>query len=171
MRRRWRLILPILGLLLFGFGSYVSFRTERVNPLPSNRYFWWASIRLDRDPLGRPSSLPAPQQNEDGSITWDPVTRWVTPGPLAMFLMISAIPAFAVGAIAVGGLGRLGISQVSSFMVLMPLLISAWYYAVGLLIDRWIGRHQLQAPTANSERRTTSDSAPSAPTPASPSAD
>jgi len=50
-----------------------------------------------------------------------------------MFLMISAIPAFAVGAIAVGGLGRLGISQVSSFMVLMPLLISTWYYALGLL--------------------------------------
>ena len=76
-----------------------------------------------------------------------------------MFLMISAIPAFAVGAIAVGGLGRLGISQVSSFMVLMPLLISTWYYALGLLIDRCVGRksHQLQIPTANSERPTTND--------------
>ena len=159
MRRRWRICLPVLGLLLFAVGSCVSFRMEREHPLSSDCYFWWSSIRLDRDPLGRHSPPPSPQQKQDGSVDWGPVTRWVIPGPAAKFLMISALLAFAMGGIGVGGLGRLGISQVASFMVLMPLLISASYYAVGLLIDRWIGRrsHRGVIPAANSERPTTSD--------------
>jgi len=59
---------------------------------------------------------------------------------MAKFLMISALPAFAVGGLAVGGFGRLGVSQVSSFMVLMPPLIAAWYFFVGWLVDRWVYR-------------------------------
>ena len=140
MRWHWRLFLPTLGLVLFGVGSYVDFRMDREHPLPSNRYFWWSSIRLDRDPLGRNSPPRASHQNDDGSVGWDPPTRWVTPGPVAKFLMISALPAFAAGGLAVGGLGRLGVNQVSSFMVLMPVLIAAWYFFVGWLVDRWVYR-------------------------------
>jgi high-affinity Fe2+/Pb2+ permease len=62
---------------------------------------------------------------------------WVEPGWFAKSLMLSAFPAFVLGAVVVHGLGRLGISEVSSFMVLMPLLISAWFYFVGWLVDRW----------------------------------
>jgi hypothetical protein len=51
--------------------------------------------------------------------------------------MLSAFPAFVFGGVIVRSLGRLGISEVSSFMVLMPLLISAWFYFVGWLVDRW----------------------------------
>jgi hypothetical protein len=61
---------------------------------------------------------------------------WVEPGWFAKSLMLSAFPAFVFGAAVVHGLGRLGISEVSSFMVLMPLLIFAWFYFVGWLVDR-----------------------------------
>jgi hypothetical protein len=63
--------------------------------------------------------------------------------------MLSAFPAFVVGGLAVGGLGRLGISEFSTFMLLMPVLIVAWYYFVGWLLDRWLGkRRQQSAATA-----------------------
>jgi hypothetical protein len=32
----------------------------------------------------------------------------------------------------------MGINQVSSFMLMMPVLIGAWYYLIGWLLDRWI---------------------------------
>ena len=139
MRKRWQIILPILGFLLFGVGSYVDFRMEKEYPLASNRYFWWSSIRLDRDPLGRHAPASHPTQR-DGSIGWDPPTKSVSPGPVAKFLMYSALPAFAVGAVVVGALGQVGISQVATFMTAMPLLIAAWYFFVGWLIDRWTFR-------------------------------
>jgi hypothetical protein len=47
--------------------------------------------------------------------------------------MVSALPAFIIGGLAVSGLGRLGVSQVSSFMFVMPALIFVWYYFVGWL--------------------------------------
>jgi hypothetical protein len=63
--------------------------------------------------------------------------------------MLSAFPAFVVGGLAVEGLGRLGISEFSTFMFLMPVLIVAWYYLVGWLLDRWLGkRRQQTAATA-----------------------
>ena len=52
--------------------------------------------------------------------------------------MVSALPAFIIGGLAVSGLGRLGVSQVSSFMFVMPALIFVWYYFVGWLLDGWI---------------------------------
>lgn len=48
--------------------------------------------------------------------------------------MLSALPAFLVGGFVVGALGSLGISQVSNFMFLMPVLIFAWYYVVCRLL-------------------------------------
>jgi hypothetical protein len=68
------------------------------------------------------------------------MSLWVDPGLLAEVLMLSALPAFAVVAFVVARLGRFGLSEVSSFMVSMPLLIFAWHYAVGWLIDRWRSR-------------------------------
>ncbi|MGB9465504.1 MAG: hypothetical protein WBR10_10350 [Candidatus Acidiferrum sp.] len=50
---------------------------------------------------------------------------------------MSAIPAFVVEAVVIGGLGRIGINEIWGFMISMPLLIFAWYYFVGWLIDRW----------------------------------
>src|ERR1700677_1054316 len=39
MRIRWRLVLPLVWLLLFGWGSYESVRWRPA----SSRYFWWSS--------------------------------------------------------------------------------------------------------------------------------
>jgi hypothetical protein len=63
---------------------------------------------------------------------------WVNPGWLSKWLMLSAMPAFVVEAAILVGLSRLGINEIWGFIISMPLLISAWYYFVGWLIDRWI---------------------------------
>jgi hypothetical protein len=41
-------------------------------------------------------------------------------------------------------LGRLGISEISSFMVVTPLAIFAWHYFLGCLIDRYRKRKPSQ---------------------------
>ena len=70
---------------------------------------------------------------------------------------MSALPAFLVGALFVAVLGRLGVNQVWSFLATMPVLILAWCFFVGRLLDKWIRRAK-QIPVARdypvSERRT-----------------
>ena len=62
--------------------------------------------------------------------------------------MLSALPAFVVGTAVVRGLAGLGVSEVWSFMIVMPLLILAWFYFVGWLTDRWVHkRSQRRAQT------------------------
>jgi hypothetical protein len=135
---RWRIVLPVIGLLLFAGGSYESLRINREAQKTPSRYFWWSSIRLDADPLDQRSQVATPCKDAKGDcVGWDPVFRWVDPGLLAKSLMLSALPAFVIGILVVRGLGRMGVSEVSSFMASMPVLIVAWYYTVGLLIDRW----------------------------------
>ena len=63
---------------------------------------------------------------------------WVDPSLLAQFLMLAALPAFVIGTAGVRGLASLGVSEVETFMILMPLLIFAWFYLVGWLVDRWV---------------------------------
>ena len=50
--------------------------------------------------------------------------------------MVSAFPAFVVGKLFVHALGQQGVNEIASFMVLMPMLVSGWYFAVGWLVDR-----------------------------------
>ena len=138
VRIRWRLILPILGLLLFSSGSYESFANGSFG---QHRYFWWASIRLDSDTLNKkyPPTQRSCRNNPDGSTDCaviEPITLCVYPGWLARFLFLTAMPAFLLGIGIVGGLGRIGVSQVWSFMISTPLLILAWFYFVGWLLDR-----------------------------------
>jgi ABC-type dipeptide/oligopeptide/nickel transport system permease subunit len=84
---------------------------------------------LDSDPANRQAS------------TWDLTIadRWIDPGILEIVLIVAALPAFIVGGISVAVLGRLGINQVSSFFVLMPILIFMWFHFVGRLVDRLFG--------------------------------
>jgi hypothetical protein len=137
MRKRWRVVSPVIGIILFNVVSYHSLRVDRETP---SRYFWWSSIRLDSDPSNRRNwgAIPCQDGKEN---CWELRTKWVDPGLLEQFLMLSALPAFAVGGFAVRSLGRMGINQVSSFMFLMPVLICAWYYFIGWLLDRWISKH------------------------------
>jgi hypothetical protein len=59
--------------------------------------------------------------------------------------MVSALPAFLVGVAIVRGLGHLGVNEVWSFFTSMPLLIFAWYYFIGWLIDRLKSRRTQRA--------------------------
>ena len=136
MQKRWRMVLPTVGIILFSVVSYHSSRVDRETP---SRYFWWSSIRLDSDPSNRRNWGAKPCQDGKENC-WELRTKWVDPGLLEQFLILSALPAFAVGGFAVRSLGRMGINQVSSFMFLMPVLICAWYYLIGWLLDRWISK-------------------------------
>jgi hypothetical protein len=139
MRNRWSLILPVVGLLLFAGVSLESLYSRHAYQKAPGRYFYWSSIRLNVDPLDRRPHATTPCKDAEGDcVGWDPVSVWVDPGLLAKSLMLSALPVFGVGMLVVRGLGRTGVSEVLSFMVSMPLLICAWYYAVGRLIDRWL---------------------------------
>jgi hypothetical protein len=131
--------LPVIGLALFSAESYHSIRFNRETQRIPSRYFWWSSLRLDSDPLNRHPKDATPCKNGEENC-WDLRDTWVDPAYLTRFQVLTAFPAFIVGGLAVGGLGKLGISEVSSFMFLMPVLIVAWYYFVGRLLDRWIGR-------------------------------
>lgn len=147
MRMLWRLILPICGLLLFSGESYQSFRSARESHREHWRFFYWSSIRLDSAPLSsQPESVTRPCSNgAENCIEFDPEIIWVTPGPLTKLLEVSALPAFVVGAVVVVGLGRLGINEVISFMILMPLLICGWFYFLGWFIDRWRYKRSLKS--------------------------
>ena len=147
MRIRWRLLLPVIGLVLFGGVSYDSLRVNREAKNATGRYFWWSSIRLDSDPLNRQPSTPCKERSAD-CVSWDPVYIWVDPGWLTKSLILSAFPAFLVGAIIVNGLKRLGISEVTTFMISMPLIIVGWYYLTGRLLDRWTNKRPRQPQSA-----------------------
>jgi hypothetical protein len=134
---RW--ILPILGLIVFSVISYNSFRWHRQYAKDSH-IFQWSSIHLDSDPLNRhPSIFRHPQcpPEQPNCFEWDLSTLAVEPGFLTRALMLSAFPAFIVGVVVVDLLGRVGVSQVASFMVSMPILIFAWFYLVGRALTKW----------------------------------
>jgi hypothetical protein len=141
---RWRLVLPLIGLILFGAETYDSLSVNRqLHRIPS-RYFWWSSIRLNADPLNKRSRISTPascREATENCTSWDLENIWITPGLLARSLMLSAFPAFMLGVIISLVLGRLGVNEISSFMLSMPLLVFAWYYFVGWLVDRVKQRH------------------------------
>src|ERR1700737_608126 len=116
MRLRWRVILPSIGLLLFAAETHHSVQT--IAHSRGDRYFWWSLIRLDSDPLNK-RVLPR-LSCADGSVNCAQRVlqdMWIDPGWLAKILMWSAFPAFVVNAFIIVLLGRLGVSQVLSFMI------------------------------------------------------
>jgi hypothetical protein len=141
MKNRWRLILPIVGLLLFGAVTQYAVRWNL--RMHSRQYFWWSAIRLNTDPLNRhpkPKVAEPCQKTEEPCFSWNPEFIWVEPGLLPSALLLSALPAFAIGDLMVRTLGKLGISELVTFMSSMPLLIAGWYFLVGSLVDWFIYR-------------------------------
>jgi hypothetical protein len=67
----------------------------------------------------------------------DPVGILVDPGLLAKCFALSTLPAWLTTIGIVRGLARLGVSEVTSFFVSMPLLTVIWCYFVGWALDRW----------------------------------
>lgn len=131
------MVLPAIGLILFSAISYHSYRWNREAHGTTSKYFWWSAIRLDSDPANQRKQGVTPCENgEENCNSWNLRDTWVDPGLLENLLLLSALPAFVIGRLAVGVLGKLGISQVLSFMIAMPVLIVAWYYFIGWLLDR-----------------------------------
>lgn len=135
---RGRFLLTIVGLLLFAGTTNDSLRVNREAKNATGRYFWWSSLRLDADPLSK-RSPPGCKDVRTGCNGWSPVI-WVDPGWLTKALILLALPAFLIGTTVAVGLGRLGMSEVSTFLISMPLLIAAWCYLVGWLFDRWTSK-------------------------------
>ena len=134
----WSLILPIAGLILFAVVSYRSMDVNHHEEGTPTKYYWWLSLRLDSDPLNKNPKPASPcQGKKENCVQWELSYQWVQPGLLDKLLVVSALPAFLAGAAIVIGLSKLGIDEVLTFMVSMPILIFAWYYLVGWLIDRW----------------------------------
>jgi hypothetical protein len=138
MRIRSRLVLPACGLVLFAILTYQSMVENRA--FHSSRYFWWSAIRLDSDPLNRHSAARAaiacPDKVEN-CMPFEPMQIWINPGWLTRSFMLLALPAFLATAGIVGGLARLGVSEIMSFFVSMPFLTVAWFYFAGWAFDRW----------------------------------
>ncbi len=139
MRKRWSLVLPLCGLALFLLGTYGSFRFNRqVFGSRPTRYFYWSSIRLDSDPLNQHQYPYFPPCKSGEESCFEPQTIWgADPGLVSMLFGLATLPAFIVGVAIVRGLARLGISEVATFLISMPLLILAWFYLLGSLVDRW----------------------------------
>lgn len=138
MRMRWRPTFCLLGAILFGLLTYGSLQVNRmIHQDHYGRFFWWGSVRLDSDPLNkRPGTKPcAPITDEE--CVGEPQYIWVDPGWIERALTLSAFPAFLIGIPVVRGLSHMGVSELLSFMITMPLLILAWFYTVGWLLDRW----------------------------------
>ena len=129
MHRFWRILLPIVGLLLFTGVSWRSFHVNREthSHLPC-KYFLWSAIRLDTDPANRNRVVGGTcKDGDENCVSWDLKDTWVDPGLLDGFLLLTALPAFVFGRFVVGLVGKLGINQVTSFMALMPALSVVWY--------------------------------------------
>lgn len=151
MRMRWRPTLCLWGLVLFGLLTYVSVQGNRkMQHGRYSRYFYWGAVRLDLDPLGKQSTLEPCAQGREGKLCVEPMDVWVEPGWLERALVVSALPAFLLGAVFVHGLARLGVSEFASFMSTMPVLIIVWFYGVGWLLDRWQYRRFLRRSAASS---------------------
>jgi hypothetical protein len=145
MRMRWRPVLCLWGVIVFAFLTYGSIRTNRdLYHNHRSRYFWWGSVRLDSDPLNRYSIAKPCTWKFKGDCGWDPGYIRVRPGIFERALFASALPAF-VAAIAVArGLARVGVSELLSFMVAMPVLTVAWFCVIGWVLDRWWYRRVLR---------------------------
>ncbi len=141
MQLRWSVILPMIGLVLFAAVCYRSMPANHHEQEAPRKYYWWSSLRLDADPRNQSKALltPCPKGVPDCSNGESPNIK-IAPGWLEKFLVVSGLPAFLAGFAIVAGLSKLGVDEVLSFMVSMPILLFAWYYLVGWLIERWTSR-------------------------------
>jgi hypothetical protein len=135
MKKRWKWILPIFGLILFSAESVTSIRLNRQYRTPS-KYFYWSFFLLDSDPLNRSIKGPNPAPH------WG---IWIDHGYLTKALMFGTLPAFVLGIRIVKGFASLGVSEVASFAVAMPLLIFFWPHFVGTCLDYWIRKRPKSA--------------------------
>jgi len=148
---RWRWILPFIGLVFFGWETYGSVRTnsDLADRNRMRKEYLWGTFRLRTDPRGKIPPTPCPQSVPNCSEWWAARDVIVDPGPVLEALLVSALPAFFVSARFVHGLARIGVNEVCSFFAITPLLIAAWFYFLGWLLDHWRYRRRKKRAAAN----------------------
>lgn len=151
MKIRLRWILPAFGLLLFFGETYASTQLNRQLKVRNHyrKYFYWGTFRLQTDPLNKVPSPPCPPSLANCSEWWDIGGVIIDPGFLLETQLISGLPAFLVGMKTVHGLGRLGVNEVYCFFFLTPILLFAWYFFVGWVLDRLLIRLKLRKSAAS----------------------
>jgi hypothetical protein len=139
MSFRWCWMLPTFALLLFFGETWQSVRLNRElrNKNAYRRDFYWGTFRLRTDPLGRLPAPPCPPEIPDCK-TWLVLPDVIVdPGIILRALLISGFPAWLISIRAIHGLARFGVNEIYSFFAIAPLLLFAWYFLLGFLIDRW----------------------------------
>src|SRR3954468_19712865 len=136
-RRRWQIVLPVVGLLLFGF--FTTACIVRNHQIKSSKYFWWGGLGLERRPL----EIEPHFRTDDGaeSVGWDPGHIWIEQSPIQELIVLSGFPAF-LALIPIFSLSRMfGLDQLYVFLAAAPILLTCWYWFVGWLIDHgWMTR-------------------------------
>jgi hypothetical protein len=125
-------VLPALGLIVFAGISWHSYRNPREGKAAVGRYFSVGSvIHLDSHPP--PERPPEPcDATKDPCVSWGiPDISPPHPGTIERIFTLCALPAFFIRLFITSVLGRLGINQILSFMISLPLLIFGWLYFVG----------------------------------------
>jgi hypothetical protein len=122
--------------------SWHSFKVNReIHQHFPNKYFYWSAIRLDTDPANRRNwDAGKCKESDENCGSWELRDTWVDPSLFDRFVLLIAFPAFVLGRLIVGFLGTMGINQLTSFMLLIPVLLLIWSYFVGWVFDRWIHR-------------------------------
>lgn len=135
-------------MILFGLLTYGSMRVNRgLHRLNhQGRYYWWGSVRLDSNPLNKQPMHPAvnPCAQDEQICGFNPESIWVTPGLMEWAFTLSSLPTYLLCMAVVRGFAHFGVSELLSFMITMPLLTLAWFYAAGWLFDRWRYKRSLR---------------------------
>jgi hypothetical protein len=108
------------------------------------QFIYWGRLRLDSAPP-KPHSEPVCKDANNACVTWDvgDVGLWAPRRPLSeRAFVLSILPAFVIGVAITFGLGALGVNEIATFMITMPLLITAWFYLMGFLFDRNISKRR-----------------------------
>lgn len=121
--------MPFIGLILF---TAVTIRSAKLNDHDEShpqKYFWWSSLRLDTDPLNEhpATNVPCPDGKGNCASRYQLADRWIEPSLLDKAFVLSAIPVFLAGAALVIGLSKLGVDELLTFFVSMPILLFGWY--------------------------------------------
>jgi len=140
------LIVPITGLLVFAGESYRSFSQQRSTLKEDDACFCWSSTALDTKPLntshdvfGRRNLTSCGYIRELNARTDIGCGQ---PSLPARLLMITALPGFLASLVIVKGFAKLGVSEVTTFIVVTPPLIFAWYYFASWLVARLTSRRK-----------------------------
>jgi hypothetical protein len=130
MKRRWSIIVPVLGMLLYGVLAYTSVRQNR--ELRTRRVFYFGALPLER--AVKKVSPPTPTGDE--VVGWDPESIWIDPGLLHKLVIITGFPAYVATLIGMNALVAAGVSQMWSFFLIFSPSLIGWYYFVGWWMDR-----------------------------------